>query len=633
VPPPPTLQPSTAPLDTALSGLHLDPAAKPGAGLLAAGGDSAAVATPLPPKSAALPQGLAGPPPASATAPPALGGGRPLTRRAVAAAASTTSSSSEPGSSVSEAGEAPGLAAAAVPGVTAAEAAVQKPPAPPPPPGRDPKAAIGPPPPPKVTRAATATGATPTATISTVALPPPRPPPTSRLCSAPPAAPSPGDLAVGLVYDPAMEAHTPPGQHVERPARLSVLAGLLASRGLAARCHPLAPRRALDEELVRAHSPAHIASVDGGYAAAVADGGGLERGDMFYSPGTANAARLAAGSVTNAVLAVLSGEVSRAFAVVRPPGHHATCARAMGFCFFNNCVVAAAAARAVGGAKRVLIVDWCVSFEKRERARRTQAAFPHTHTPFPLFFSPSPRDVHHGNGVADLVDAANAADVAAGLAAGLMYVSLHRGAGFYPGTGQAVEVGVQGAKGTTLNVAWPRGGMGDAEYAAAFDLVVMPAAKAFNPDLVIIAAGFDAAAGDPLGGCTATPAGFAFMASRLCSLAGGKVVAALEGGYNTRVTAACAAAVVEVLLQGGAPGGDAGGGDAPPPAGRPTREAAPAIEAAATAHAPHCPALRPLVGEGEGGFGKAWAAYSAAAQAPRTLRSRGGGGGAAAAVA
>ena len=188
--------------------------------------------------------------------------------------------------------------------------------------------------------------------------PPPRPPPPARLCAGPPAEPSPGDLDVGLVYDPLMEAHTPPGAHVERPARLSVLAGLLASKGLAGRCWPLTPRPAHDEELLRMHTPAHIAAVDGGYEAALADGLGLERGDMFYSPGTAAAARTAAGSVAQAALAVLSGEVRRAFAVVRPPGHHATCARAMGFCFFNNCAVAAAAARAVGGAGRVLIVDW-----------------------------------------------------------------------------------------------------------------------------------------------------------------------------------------------------------------------------------------------------------------------------------
>jgi len=580
---------STTQLDTALSGLHLDPAAKPGAALLegGAGGDAVAATPPAPPKPAGLP-----PAPAPATAPPALAGTdlrRPLTRRAAqAAAASQQASVSATPSAGSEGVEAATAAEAEAAAAPEAASSVA--------PEAEAGAGAGAaplPPPPKATRAAAAAQAAPPPPPS---MAPAHPPPPARL-TAPPASPSPGDLAVALVYDPAMERHTPPGPHVERPARLSVLAGLLASRGLTSRCRPLVARPAADAELARMHSAAHIAAVDGGYEAALADGLGLERGDMFYSPGTSHAARLAAGSVTDAALAVMSGEARRAFAVVRPPGHHATCARAQGFCFFNNCAVAAAAARAAGAA-RVLIVDW---------------------------------DVHHGNGIADLVDASNAADVSAGVPPGLMYVSLHRGAGFYPGSGAAVEVGPPGAKGSTLNVAWPRGGMGDAEYGAAFDLVVMPAARAWGPDLVIIAAGFDAAAGDPLGGCAASPAGFAFMASRLCELAGGRVVAALEGGYNTGATAACAAAVVEVLLQSGAAGGDEGGKVARPPPGRPAKEAAPAIEAAAAAHAEFWPALRPLVGGGGGGaqagFGTAWADYCAKAAVPRTLRPRGGGGG------
>jgi histone deacetylase 6 len=200
-----------------------------------------------------------------------------------------------------------------------------------------------------------------------------------------------------------MELHVPPGPHVERPARTATLAALLVRLGVAARCRAVTPRPAADSELIRAHSPGHIEKVDG-YFEAVAgkmrdsanaaaltraqaaargeganfapsssassssppdDGSGnirlvpFESGDMFWSPGTASAARLAAGCVTQAALAVLSGEARRAFAVVRPPGHHAECSRAQGFCFFNNVALAALAA-IEAGAKRVLVVDWDV---------------------------------------------------------------------------------------------------------------------------------------------------------------------------------------------------------------------------------------------------------------------------------
>ena len=213
-----------------------------------------------------------------------------------------------------------------------------------------------------------------------------------------------------------MELHVPPGPHVERPARTATLAALLVKLGIAARCRAVAPRPASDSELSRAHSLEHVKKVDGYFeavagkmrdanaaaltraqAAAARGGGGVnfnnndnttnasgplvpfESGDMFWSPGTASAARLAAGCVTQAALAVLSGEARRAFAVVRPPGHHAECARAQGFCFFNNVALAALAA-IEAGAKRVLVVDWDVHHGRREREREkeTQSDLLHT---------------------------------------------------------------------------------------------------------------------------------------------------------------------------------------------------------------------------------------------------------------
>ena len=242
----------------------------------------------------------------------------------------------------------------------------------------------------------------------------PRPPPETRL-SLSPSNPSLSDQAVGLCYDPGMELHIPPGPHVERPARTATLAALLVKLGIAARCRAVTPRPASDCELVRAHSREHVAEVDGHFdavagkvrrdaanaaaltraqAAAAARGGGgslnnsnppastsspssesntnplvpFESGDMFWSSGTASAARLAAGCVTQAALSVLSGEARRAFAVVRPPGHHAECSRAQGFCFYNN-VALAALASIEAGAKKVLVVDWDVHHGMRGRLR------------------------------------------------------------------------------------------------------------------------------------------------------------------------------------------------------------------------------------------------------------------------
>ena len=421
--------------------------------------------------------------------------------------------------------------------------------------------------------------------------PPPDVPraPTSHLTIAAPDA-SPTDQPVGIVYDPGMEAHTPPGPHVERPARTATLAALLAATGLTSRCRSIAPRAAADGELLRLHSADHVAAVDAAYGDR---GSPFEEGDMFYSAATAHAARLAAGCVTQAVLAVLAGEARRSFAVVRPPGHHAHCARAQGFCFFNNVALAAVTARAAGAA-RVLVVDF---------------------------------DVHHGDGIQALTYDRD----------DIMYVSLHRGGGFYPGTGTPIETGAGAGRGRNLNVAWTRGGLGDAEYEAAFDLVVLPAARAFAPDLVIVAAGFDAAAGDPLGGMLVSPSGFASMTSKLLTLAGGRMAMALEGGYNVDKTAACAAACVDVLLTARA---DANGGDTadsgtpavPSPKTAPSRDAAPAIAAAATALAPHWPgALGPIADAA--GFNRAWRDYCLAAKGggadrrvTRSARGKEGGG-------
>jgi acetoin utilization deacetylase AcuC-like enzyme len=198
----------------------------------------------------------------------------------------------------------------------------------------------------------------------------------------------------------------------------------------------------------------------------------------------------AAGSVCELARQVMRGELQRGLAVVRPPGHHATRDRAMGFCVLNNVAAAAAAARAEGAA-RVAIIDW---------------------------------DVHHGNGTQDIFwDDPN-----------VLYLSVHQFP-YYPGTGAPTELGGPAARGATVNVGLPSGA-GDTDYAAVFDHVFIPALDRFRPDLVLISAGFDAFVHDPLAGMRVTHAGFAAMARRLRAVAdrhaGGRIVAALEGGYD-----------------------------------------------------------------------------------------------------
>ncbi|KAK8558188.1 hypothetical protein V6N13_073861 [Hibiscus sabdariffa] len=191
---------------------------------------------------------------------------------------------------------------------------------------------------------------------------------------------------------------------------------------------------------------------------------------------------------------------------IRPPGHHAGVTQAMGFCLHNNAAVAALAAQ-VAGAKKVLIIDW---------------------------------DVHHGNGTQEIFDQNKS----------VLYISLHRHerGKFYPGTGAAFEIGSKGAEGYCVNIPWSCGGVGDNDYIFAFQHVVLPIASKFAPDFTIISAGFDAACGDPLGGCDVTPAGYAQMTHMLSALCGGKMLVILEGGYNLRSISSSATAVVKVML-------------------------------------------------------------------------------------
>ena len=286
-----------------------------------------------------------------------------------------------------------------------------------------------------------------------------------------------------IVLDERMLAHDPGHGHPERPERLRVLLDHLARAPDLVR---LGARAATEDEIALVHEPGHIE-----HAAATA---GLPRvvldPDTSTSPGSYQAARLAAGSLLTVCDAVLAGEVRNGFALVRPPGHHAERDRALGFCLFNNVALAAAWLRK-RGMRRVAIIDW---------------------------------DLHHGNGTQHLFEDDPS----------VLYVSTHQFP-CYPGTGAVDEVGRGAGAGRTLNLPFPPG-FGDAEYARAFDEVVLPICRAFAPDFVLVSAGFDCDRRDPLGALAVSPAGFSRMARALRTLAeetaGGRIAAVLEGGYD-----------------------------------------------------------------------------------------------------
>lgn len=291
---------------------------------------------------------------------------------------------------------------------------------------------------------------------------------------------------LGYVLDEIFVQHRAPSGHPERPARAEAIRDALVAAGIAQRGRQVAIRPATDEEIVRVHAASYLQELE----RTVPGKDGWLDPDTYFSKGTWSAALAAAGSAAELSLRVLKGELSQGIAVVRPPGHHATIAQAMGFCLINNVAVAAAAARAAGAA-RVAIVDW---------------------------------DVHHGNGTQDIFW--NDPNV--------LYMSVHQFP-YYPGTGAPTEIGGPQAIGANVNVGMPAGSR-DADYAAVFDHVFLPAIAKFKPDLLLISAGFDAFEHDPLAGMRVTHAGFAAMANRLRAIAekhvGGRIVAVLEGGYD-----------------------------------------------------------------------------------------------------
>ncbi|MBW1878891.1 MAG: histone deacetylase [Deltaproteobacteria bacterium] len=288
--------------------------------------------------------------------------------------------------------------------------------------------------------------------------------------------------------------------HPERPARLAAVVDALSAARLP-RAEWVAPRPAALDALTRIHHPEYVArlrELAGSHAQLDPDTG--------MGPDSQSAAWLAAGAAVDAVDAVVEGASRRAFALVRPPGHHAEARRGMGFCLLNNIAIAAAHAVAAHGCKRVLVVDW---------------------------------DIHHGNGTQHVF--ATRDDV--------LFFSTHRYP-FYPGTGALEEVGRGAGAGFTFNVPMPWG-LGDREYGAVFEQLLLPLADAYRPDLVLVSAGFDAHRDDPLGDQRVTEDGFAAMCGMVRDLAdrhaGGRLVLFLEGGYDLSGLSRSARGCAEVL--------------------------------------------------------------------------------------
>ncbi|HEY2445800.1 MAG TPA: histone deacetylase family protein [Rhizomicrobium sp.] len=294
----------------------------------------------------------------------------------------------------------------------------------------------------------------------------------------------------------------PPG-HPERVERLQAV-----SRALDAGTFPNLVRieapKAAREALLRVHEPALVDAI----LSIEVEPGRFARidADTAMSEGSAEAALRAAGSVVAAVDAVMAGRIANAFCAVRPPGHHAERGRSMGFCLFNNIAVGALHARAVHGIERIAVVDF---------------------------------DVHHGNGTQDVFfDDAN-----------LFYASTHQFP-LYPGTGRVEERGIAN---NIVNVPLPAG-LGGESFRQMFETRILPALAAFSPQFVFISAGFDAHDADPLAGLRLHESDFGWATERLCEVAahacGGRVVSALEGGYDLDALARSAAAHVRALMAG-----------------------------------------------------------------------------------
>uniref|UniRef100_A0A146LH71 Histone deacetylase n=1 Tax=Lygus hesperus TaxID=30085 RepID=A0A146LH71_LYGHE len=353
--------------------------------------------------------------------------------------------------------------------------------------------------------------------------------------TSPKLAGSPQRVTTGLAYDSGMLKHAcmcgNNHWHPEHSGRLQSVWARLGETGLSQRCARVRSRKATLEEIQTCHSEPHTLLFGTNpmnrqkldmnklsqlplknFVRLQCGGVGVDSDTTWNEIHTAPAARMAVGSVVDLAFKTATGDIKNGFAIVRPPGHHAEVSQAMGFCFFNSIAIAARLLQQKLDLRRILIVDW---------------------------------DVHHGNGTQQMFYDDRR----------ILFISLHRhdDGNFFPGTGGPTECGVGAGLGYNVNIAWSGGlnpPMADAEYLAAFRTVVMPIAKEFCPDLILVSAGFDAATGHsaPLGGYKLSPSCFGWMTQQLMQIADGKVILALEGGYDLPAICDSAEECVRALL-------------------------------------------------------------------------------------
>jgi acetoin utilization deacetylase AcuC-like enzyme len=308
-----------------------------------------------------------------------------------------------------------------------------------------------------------------------------------------------------FLYHPSFLEHDGGPGHPECPQRLTTVVERLERQGLLSRALRPTPEPSTVESIQRVHAASYVEHLAERSAV-----GRLvpETMDTMVSPATYGAALLAAGAVQQAVDAVIEGRADNAFCAVRPPGHHAEGAQAMGFCYFNNIAIAARHAQERHRIERVAIVDW---------------------------------DVHHGNGTQHSFESDPS----------VFFFSIHQYP-HYPGTGARHEQGRGPGAGYTLNAPVPAGA-GDADYEQIFREELRPALDSFHPDLILVSAGFDAHAADPLSDIRLTEEGFASLTRQVLQIARdhcqGRLVATLEGGYSFDATAAAVQAHLQVLMQ------------------------------------------------------------------------------------
>jgi len=312
-------------------------------------------------------------------------------------------------------------------------------------------------------------------------------------------------MTTALVYDPLYLEHAQPG-HPESPERLRAILSALDKSALKSQLVQLAPQPVSLERLCRVHKPDYVSHIED---LSASGGNAWDGGETYVGPRTYDAALLAAGGCVALVEAVVRGDVTNGFALVRPPGHHASASLGEGFCLFNNIAVAARVARDELGLARVLIVDW---------------------------------DLHHGQGTQYIFEDDPS----------VLYFSTHQW-GIYPGTGHWGDMGRGAGHGATVNVPLSPG-IGDAGYERVFDELLLPIARRFQPELILVSAGYDTHWADLLGSMAMTVNGYWTLTRKLVALARelpqaqGRLAVVLEGGYNLDAQAYGALATLSGLL-------------------------------------------------------------------------------------